>query len=194
MELTVPEAAALLGRSPRTLRAQVARGEIPGTKRNGRWYVDKRDLPLTEVQRRALQEKSDQVRAAVESVLPSRMASRPGQRFRSLADLDSFRRGAQLLAEISQSDHPAAMKSAFHIRKALFHLAEAVHQYHRDLKADALAQARAELAHAVAVLLMDGGLPPPDPLHGWVLALETEILPAVSGFARWVAQLSDRSR
>lgn len=58
MELSVREAAVLTGRPPRTLRAQLARGEMPGVKRNGRWVVDRRHLPLTEDQRRRLEHKS----------------------------------------------------------------------------------------------------------------------------------------
>ncbi len=51
MDLSVREAALLTGRSPRTLRAQLARGEMPGVKRNGRWVLDRRNLPLTDDQR-----------------------------------------------------------------------------------------------------------------------------------------------
>ena len=35
MKLSVQEAATLLGRSPRTIRAQLKRGDLPGEKRNG---------------------------------------------------------------------------------------------------------------------------------------------------------------
>ena len=51
MELTVREAAALMGRSARPVRAQVARGELPGVKRGGRWLIPRKALPLTEAQR-----------------------------------------------------------------------------------------------------------------------------------------------
>ena len=54
MELTITEAATLLGRSPRTVRAQVARGELPGFKRGGQWVIRREALPLSEAQRAAL--------------------------------------------------------------------------------------------------------------------------------------------
>ena len=53
MELSITEAATLLGRSARTVRAQVARGELPGFKRGGQWVIRKEALPLSEAQRRA---------------------------------------------------------------------------------------------------------------------------------------------
>ena len=58
MELTITEAATLLGRSPRTVRAQVARGELPGFKRGGQWVIRREALPLSEAQRAALQQKA----------------------------------------------------------------------------------------------------------------------------------------
>lgn len=70
MDLSVSEAATLLGCSPRTLRAQLQRGEIAGVKRNGQWRIARRNLRLDESQRRRLQAKADRVRDAVEEVLP----------------------------------------------------------------------------------------------------------------------------
>ena len=61
MELSIREAAALLGRSPRTLRAQVARGEIVGVRRGRGWVIQREHLPLTEGQRAALQARAQQV-------------------------------------------------------------------------------------------------------------------------------------
>jgi excisionase family DNA binding protein len=104
MKLSIREAATLLGRSPRTLRAQLARGEIPGVKKGGRWTLDRRDLPLTESQRRALQGKADSLREAVEDALPSRVADRAGKRAKSLADLEVFRLVATLLGEVRAAE------------------------------------------------------------------------------------------
>ena len=100
MKLSVREAATILDRSSRTVRGQLARGELPGVKRHGRWYVDRRHLPLTESQRRTLQAKAGRIRQAVEEALPSRMARTSGDRSRSLVDLDAFRLGAELFAEL----------------------------------------------------------------------------------------------
>ena len=97
MDLSVREAATLMGRSPRTVRSQLARGELRGVKRGGGWWVDRMHLPLTEAQREALLNKADGVRDAVEDALATRTGRRSG-RFHSVADLDAFRLGAEVLA------------------------------------------------------------------------------------------------
>jgi len=101
MKLSVKEAATILGCSARTVRGHLAQGRLPGVKRNGRWLVERRDLPLTDAQRRTLQAKAERVRRAVDDALPSRLARTHGDRARSLADLDAFRLGAELLAEVA---------------------------------------------------------------------------------------------
>ena len=104
MELSVREAALLTGRSARTLRAQLARGEVPGVKRNGRWVLERRSLPLTDDQRRRLERKADGIRRQVERVLPSRTATTLGDSRRSLADLEVFRLTLDLHRDLSADD------------------------------------------------------------------------------------------
>ncbi len=199
MELTVREAAALMGRSPRTVRAQVARGALPGVKRNGRWSIPRHSLPLTETQRQRLQAKADRVREAVEDALPSRTAATSGQRQRSLADLDAFRHGAELLAGVrgaGSENVSAAVRDrvAALLEGALLALAEAVEHFDRQAKLEAIHRCRAQLSHSLGVLLIEGGIPPGEPIFSWVRALETAVLPAVAGFARWVHKLRGRGR
>ncbi len=91
MELTIREAATLTGRKARTLRAQLARGELSGVKRDGVWRIQRRSLPLTDKQRRDLQAKADNVRRLVEDVLASRTTTTSADRQRPLADLDVSR-------------------------------------------------------------------------------------------------------
>lgn len=199
MDLTVREVATLLGRSSRTVRAQVARGELAGVKRNGLWRIPRQNLPLTEAQRRSLQSKAEALRQTVESVLPSRLALSPGQRTRSLADLEAFRSGALLLAEL-RAHGPAALPPLVLARvlqlfdRSLLALAEAAQHFERELKLSAIHRARTGLARVVALLLIEGGIPPAEPLFSWVVALENGVLPAVSGFARWADGLKDKRR
>ena len=61
MDLSVREAAELLGCSTRTLRARLARGEIRGHKRDGAWRIARSDLPLTEAQRDEILSRAEQV-------------------------------------------------------------------------------------------------------------------------------------
>jgi hypothetical protein len=100
MELSITEAATLLVRSVRTVRAQVVRGELPGFKRSGQWVIRKEALPLSEAQRAALQQKAETLRGALEDALPRRLAQRGGQTRRGLADLDAFTRCAALLLAV----------------------------------------------------------------------------------------------
>jgi len=194
MELSVREAATLMGCSPRTVRAQLARGELPGKKRNGRWRVDRRNLPLTEAQHRVLQEKAQAVRDAVEAALPSRTARRAGDRGRSVYDLDAFRAGAEVLRSLraaGDDDLPEATRRRAEaaIEAALLALSEAVVQFERDLKLAAIRRSRARLARALGLLLIEMGEPPREPVLGWVQQLEGEVVPALGGFARWVDRL-----
>ncbi len=199
MELSVRETAALLGRSARTVRAQVARGDLPGVKRGGRWYIERRHLPLTEAQRQSLQTKASSVRRAVEEALPSRLAATQGQRRRSLADLDAFRYGAEVLDRIRAAEDEALPESAREVvtgelEQALLALAEAAEQFEREVKLEALRRARAALARVTGALLLHAGIPPREPVHSWVVDLESKVLPAVAGFARWTDGLRRKRR
>ncbi len=199
MKLTVRESATLLGRSARAVRAQLARGDLKGVKRDGLWRIDRSDLPLTDAQRRSLQAKADRVRQAVEDALPSRMASAAGRRSRSLADMKAFRSGARLLGEI-RGVEPAVLEDAAKaevcrlLERALLKLAEAEQHFDRELKLAAVNEARAALARGTGRLLLAAGIPPAEPVFGWVTALEGEVMPAVAGFARWVDRLERGER
>lgn len=197
MQLTVREAATLLGQSPRTVRARLLRGDLPGTKDGGRWAIDRRDLPLTERQRQALQHKAESLRRTLDEALPSRLARTAGQRTRSIADLEAFRHGAELLAELegaSCSEEPGHRRTARLVRGALLALSEVVHHYDGEMKLAAVRRARTGLARAAGELLLAAGSPPVEPYAGWAVKLETEVLPAVAGLARWAESLARKGR
>jgi len=197
LELTVREVATLIGRSSRAVRARIARGELPAVRRGNTWRIRRADLPLTEAQRRALQARADEVRQAVDEALPSRLARRPGDRRRSLADDRAFREAAALFRSVREQDAPdvpatsrAAAVSA--LRDALLELANATYQFDPGLKLEALSAARRHLSRLSALLLMETGHPPPDPVPDWIAAIETLVLPAIAGSARWAERLERR--
>lgn len=199
MELSVREAAALLDCSPRTLRAQLQRGDLPGVKRRGSWRIDRRALRLNEAQRRRLQEKADSIRQAVEDVLPSRLASSAGQKSRSIADLDAFRRGGEVLRAIRTADcdvvsEDSRTRVVEELEDALLALSEAAQQFDRAAKLEAIGRSRRGIARATALLLLDAGTSAGDPVHEWARALEADVLPMVAGFARWVEGLREARR
>lgn len=192
MELNVREAATLMGRSPRTVRAQLARGDLPGVKRQGQWRLQRRHLPLTEDQRRALQARAEGIRQLVEEALPGRTATTSGDRRRSLADLDAFRKVLDLRQKIAADtllEPPIRDRFLKRLLAALLALGEAFHQFDRRIKLEAVNRCRAQLARLAAELLSERGSPPPEPLHDWLLELEREILPSIAGLARWIDKL-----
>lgn len=182
MLLTVREVATLLGKSPRTVRAQAERGELPALKRGGRWAIEGDQLPLSAPQKRSLQARAQAIRATVEAVLPGRDARTPGDRRRGLGDLDAF----LLLSEaigLARAQSPAEVLAE--LEAAALALAEAVHLYERSAKLAALDRARMALGRADARLRL-AAVDLSDPL---LVALTDRVIPAVGGYARWVSRL-----
>ena len=80
MLLTPDQAAVLMGCTPRAVRYRLKAGALRGKKRGGRWALRRADLPLSEAAQQDLQARADAIRDAVDRVLPSRVATRRGQR------------------------------------------------------------------------------------------------------------------
>jgi len=199
MELSVREAATLLGQSPRTLRARLARGDLAGRKLGGRWRIDRRELPLTEAQRRALETRAEELRRTVEAALPTSLRRSAERKHRRIEDLDAFRLAHGLLLQLRDGApepavSPARRRAARYVEAALLALAECVHRYDAESKLAAVRVARSRLARAAGVLLVEADVPPAEPVAGWVQTMETEVLPAVAGLARWAESLARRSR
>lgn len=192
MELSVSEVATLLGVSPRTVRARRARGELAGTKRGERWMVAREALPLSDAQRRSLQARADAVRATVDAALPGRLARTLGSEVRTLWDLDAFRLGVELTADLRASEAPGAADAALELELGLMALAEGVHVFDRGRKLAALDEARARVGRASARLLISGGSH--DPSTAFVSRLEGQVGPAIAGYARWVSRLGKDRR
>ncbi|MGE0143449.1 MAG: excisionase family DNA-binding protein [Planctomycetota bacterium] len=58
MNLSIKEAAALLGRSPRAIRQWIECKRLPATRTARGYSVRSEDLPLTEAQRAAVQQRA----------------------------------------------------------------------------------------------------------------------------------------
>jgi hypothetical protein len=156
MQLSLREAAALLGRSARTLRAQVARGEIQGEKKGGRWTVSRWALPMTEAQRRTLLARADEVRATVDAALPSRTAPHVTKKRRSVADLDCFRAAIDLRRALAAADQGEAgfgslASARVALESGLIELCRAAYAYERAAKVAHLRAARSELSACVGL-------------------------------------------
>jgi len=192
MDLSLTEAATILDCSPRTLRDRLRRGDVPGTKRGGRWRVARRDLPLTEDQRRELTRRGDAIREAVDDVLAR--TGRTSRRRRSVADLEPFVMAAEIRRELTEDtslDPGLAASVRAELDRALLALAEGAHAWDRETKVTAFRRARRALSRAVGRTLAT-------PADGrgtaaWTDRLEQRVLPVLGGLLRWAERL-DRER
>ena len=74
MELTVRDAARILGKSERQVRYLIQTGRLSANKRDGQWKISRDDLPRSKGQQRAERHKAERasdVAAAESSVEPS---------------------------------------------------------------------------------------------------------------------------
>lgn len=190
MDLTVREAATLLGVPTRTLRGQLARGDMPGKRRGGRWVLCAQDLPLNEAQRRQLAARADAVRATVEEALPSRLAPTRGSAGRSVLDCAVYRTLRGVIDGIRAAPDQAGLQPALDaLRASVLDLSDAIAHFDADIKRELLLRARSGIGRAVGLLLLAADNPPPEPFAGWILGLEQGALPALSGLLRWVERL-----
>ncbi len=133
MELTLTEAATVLGKSARTIRAWLRTGRLPGVKRGGHWVLDRAALPLTDSQRHELQERADRLRTSVDAMLPSRTASRSGDRRKTLADLGFVQHACALLRNLRAAGEPMVSAAAA-LESALMNVARGHHEFHPSRK------------------------------------------------------------
>jgi RNA-directed DNA polymerase len=69
MQLTIEEAAARLGKSPRQVRYLIQTNRLAARKFGGSWVIESENLPLSEGQTQALERRERQLRSAVEQAL-----------------------------------------------------------------------------------------------------------------------------
>ncbi|MCB9764976.1 MAG: GxxExxY protein [Alphaproteobacteria bacterium] len=87
MQLTLSEAAQLLGLTPRQVRYRVKNGELKATRRNGRWSFDEDDLPMTPSRKRAQAAQAEALQSAVDEALQPH--TRKGKRY-TVASMKAF--------------------------------------------------------------------------------------------------------
>jgi hypothetical protein len=192
MELSVAQAAALVGRSPRAVRAWIASGRLAARKTERGWFVRSEELPLTEAQREQVQRRSENVRSAVDAALPSRAAMSRDRRSRSLLDLDVYR---LLLEQVAGLQARGAALSASHevlrattlARRAAISLAEGLVERMPAPRLRHLLDARRMLGKALAHLhLCEEG-------KSHAVPFEQQILPMLGGLLRWSTRSATRS-
>lgn len=177
MELSLAEAARLLGKSERQVRYLIKTGTLPAKKRDGRWRIQREDLPLSKGQQRAARQKAERAaRLAVEVLQPREESKTPARRY-SVRELKAYQEAAPLCQELTQevgSDHPAVPL----LRESLMLLACGCHEYDGQRKARFYVSAREQASRAAMTLLLEEGRPE------WVDRFETALLPAIGGLIR----------
>jgi len=114
MNLSLAEAARLLGKSERQLRYLLKHERMPGRKENGHWVVRREDLPLTPGQERAQAAKKERAFEVAREVLGPKIEGQEAERRLCLRDLRATSEGIAILkslAETRSGPHPTAVSS-----------------------------------------------------------------------------------
>ncbi len=193
MQLSLNEAATMLGKTPRQVRYMIKQGKITAEKVEGRLKIESDSLPLTEGQRRAAAARADNVREAVESAIePTNTAGEAAKAKRyTVRDLRAFKEGEPLYRELIGKcgiEDPAVS----FLSRSLELLAQGCHAFHPTDKVAYYAESREAASAAVTHLLIDGD-PGDESRRRLADRLEQKVLPAIGGLIR-AAERSGRRR
>lgn len=188
MDLSLTEAARLLGKSERQTRYLVRGGKIPARKtENGRWLIRREDLPLSAGQERAERQKSERAARLAEEIL--RPGDTPTEKTYSVRELRAYREGAPLLRRVVSTcgaEHP----SAGLLREALMLLACGYHEFDGAAKAQHYGDARRQASRAAMALLLED-----EEAHGELATeLENVLMPALGGLINQAVKRDRRRR
>ena len=175
MDLTLTQAAQLLGKTRRQVEYLIKTARLPAKKAGARWVVADADLPLSPAQRQARERKVAALRGVAEEVLGE---AAPKTRY-SLRDLKAFREGLLAYAtgrEHLPDNHPALPL----LRQALDDLAVGCHRFERRGKAEAYGRARDCASLAACALLVDTAPEGEDLIE----RIEQALIPAIAGLLR----------
>jgi excisionase family DNA binding protein len=179
MELSLAEAARLLGKSERQVRYLIKTGDLAARKRDGHWRIQREDLPISDRQEAAAQHKAERAARLALEVLQAREGQPGSPRRYSVRELRAYQEGAPLYRELvgaTGPDHPAAAL----LREALMLLACGCHEFQAREKAAFYSRAREQASRAVMTLLLEDT----ESCRGLVDRFEVTLLPAIGGLIR----------
>jgi excisionase family DNA binding protein len=174
MNLSLAEAAQLLGKSERQLRYLIQKGELPARKKGNRWVLERQDLPLTEGQQHASEHKARRARKTAKS----------GKRL-SVDQLRVCEVGLPLFHELQEAvgiEHPAVPL----LRESLMLLACGYYEYEGLEKGQYYSQAREQASRAAMALLLEDR----EPRRDFLERFEVDLIPAIGGLIRKVGSWS----
>ncbi len=177
MQLSLAQAAQLLGKSPRQVRYLIRTRRLAAKKEGGRWIIERDDLPLTAAQRRALERKRNELADVVETALGPRLET--GKRRYSVREMAAFQKGREAYRACRDAlgaDHCSTSA----LESSLVSVSRGCHRFLDGQKVDAYRDAREEAARAVALALLSED----EKADAVADLIEHELLPAVAGLIR----------
>ena len=187
MDLSVKEAAALLGKSPRTVRLMIQQGRIVARRDGQQWRIDRDrlvgvDAERAEARSSELSQIRDHLDGAIEAVQPP--AERPRRSFYSVRDVTAFSAAASVLAELDDFPADAIEPARTHLQAFLRCIADAVHQFHPEQKIPRFVEARRLACEALADLVVARGRSDAAALEPLADRVERDVLGPLRGLIR----------
>ncbi len=184
MDLSLSEAARLLGKSDRQVRYLIREGKLKARKDSGRWIVRREDLPLSGGQERAAKQKRQRAAQMAEEILRPEGADAKNKY--SIRNLRAYREGSEIYRQLT-ADAGADHAATTGMRESLMLLACGYHEFQAETKADFYARARQEASRVTMALLLEDE----EAHREKVERLENGFLPALGGL---VNQAEKRGR
>ncbi|MCK6529908.1 helix-turn-helix domain-containing protein [Myxococcota bacterium] len=178
MQLSLADAARLLGQSERQVRYLIQTGRLAALKVAGRWVIERDALPLTEGQGRARERRAADLVDAVQEALGPHL--RPdGRRSFSVREMLAFQSAVgpwRATRDLLGTEHAATLE----LETAAIRISQGCHRFHHRDKSGAFRDARELAATAVARLYLDGR-PGAEEIGA---SVEERLLPQLSGLLR----------
>jgi excisionase family DNA binding protein len=179
MELTVQDAARILGKSERQVRYLIQTGRLPATKREGQWKISRSDLPRSPGQERAEQSKTGRADEVAAAVLDLGHGSEGSKNKSWTVDrLHAVRHGEPLYRDCVEqlgTEHEATRR----LRAALMLIGCGFFEYDAARKAARYSAARDCVSRAVIALLLDT-----EPRQDLLGRMQKDLLPPIGGLIR----------
>lgn len=194
MEVSLNEAAVLMGKTPRQVRYLLQQAKITARKVDNVWVIDAESLPLNDAQKAAINARAEVVRESMSKAFePLLQIVKKGvsQQEYTVRSLNAFKIGEVIYRVMVKELGPADEATRF-LRRSLELMGQGYHSFYPDDKLEYYKAARESGASALMSMLLDGA---PDDERRQEIAhhLEGDYLPSVSGLVRY-SERNSRSR
>lgn len=175
MQLSLQQAAELLGKTRRQIIYMIQQGHLPAKKVGGRWLIEQTDLQVDEAVQQRTAVRQARFKAAIEDAL---IPSNKERRY-TLRDLKAVQLATPIYRQLTARGADWENATA-HMRHCLDQLAVGCHRYDRREKIDAYRAAR-DAASLAAMELWLRDQSGQEPLLD---AIEQELMAALAGLLR----------